>query len=93
MFHQIQTALSAVDQGLSLATDFLATALKCALVARNVRLILSIAVIQVARQQAARPATTLSGAAIRMTRIMATGSVRNIVRRFVLFTLGWWLYN
>lgn len=61
-----------------------ATALKYALVEKHVRQILSIAVIQVAQQQAAMRATMLSGAVIRMTRTTATGSVRNIVRRFLL---------
>lgn len=84
MFHQIQTALSAVDQGLSLATVFHATALWCALVEKNVRLILRYAVIQAALQQAAMRATTLSGAVIRMTRITATGSVLNIARRCLI---------
>ena len=69
-----------MDQGLSLATAFLATALRCALVAKNVPLILSIAVIQVARQQVAIPVMMLSGAAIQMTRTTVTGSVRNTVR-------------
>lgn len=68
----------------NLETMIVATALKYALVEKHVRQILSIAVIQVAQQQAAMRATMLSGAVIRMTRTTATGSVRNIVRRFLL---------